>query len=85
MDYSPEILLMPHNYLEWKPKIILLLKSRGLYKITMAMEVKPNYVDEKNNFLNRQDMAIRSIGMSISPELFHQVYKDSQGLTPNEL
>jgi hypothetical protein len=51
----------------------------------MAMEVEPDSVDEKNDFLNRQDMAIGSIGMSVSPELFHQVYKESQGSTPNEL
>jgi hypothetical protein len=29
----------------------------------MAMEVEPDSVDEKNDFLNRQDMAIGSIGM----------------------
>jgi hypothetical protein len=51
----------------------------------MEMEVEPDSVDEKNDFLNRQDMAIGSIGMSISPKLFHQVYEESQGLTPNEL
>jgi hypothetical protein len=51
----------------------------------MEMEVEPDYVDEKNDFLNRQDMAIGSIGMLVSPELFHQVYEESQGLTPNEL
>jgi hypothetical protein len=85
MDYSPKILLTPHNYLEWKPKILLHLRCKGLYQITMAMEVDPNSVDEKNDFLNRQDMAIGSICMSVSPELFHQVYEESQGLTPNEL
>jgi hypothetical protein len=35
----------------------------------MAMEVEPNSVDEKNEFLNRQDMAIGSISMSVSPKL----------------
>jgi hypothetical protein len=85
MDYSPEILLTPHNYLEWKPKILLHLRCRGLYQITMAMEVEPDSSDEKNDFLNRQDMAIGNIGMSVSPELFHQVYEESQGLNPNEL
>ena len=49
------------------------------------MEVEPNSVDEKNDFLNRQDMAIGSIGMSVSLELFHQVYEESQGSTSNEL
>ena len=30
-------------------------------------------------------MSIGSIVMSVSPKLFHQVYEESQGLTPNEL
>jgi hypothetical protein len=51
----------------------------------MAMEVELDSADEKNDFLNRQDMAIGSINMSVSPELFHQVYEESQGSTPNEL
>jgi hypothetical protein len=66
-------------------KNLLHLRCRGLYQITMEMEVEPDSVDEKNDFLNRQDMAIGSICMSVSPELFHQVYEESQGLTPNEL
>jgi hypothetical protein len=41
----------------------------------MAMEVESDSVNAKNDFLNRQDMAIGSIDMSISPELFHQVYE----------
>jgi hypothetical protein len=85
MDYSPEILLTPHNYLEWKPKILLMLRCRGLYQITMAMEVEPDSVDEKNDFLNRQDMAIGCILYFISPEILHQVYDDSQEFTPNDL
>jgi hypothetical protein len=51
----------------------------------MAMEVEPDFVDEKNDFLNRQDMAIGSIAMFVSPKLFHQVYEESQGSTRNEL
>jgi hypothetical protein len=75
MDYSPEILLTPRNYLEWKTKKFLLLRCEGLYQITMAMEVESDSVNEKNDFLNRQDMVIGSIDMSISPEFFHQVYE----------
>jgi hypothetical protein len=85
MDYSLEIILTPHNYLEWKPKIVLLLRCRGLYQITMAMEVESDSTDEKNNFLNRQDMAIGWILLFISSEILHQVYDDSQKFTPNEL
>jgi hypothetical protein len=85
MFYSPTIFLTPHNYLEWKPKIILQLRCRGLYQITMAIEVEPDSANEKNDFLNRQDMAIGCICMSVSPELFHQVYEESQESNPNEL
>jgi hypothetical protein len=67
MFYSPIILLMPHNYLEWKTKILLLLRSKGLYQITMVMEVEPDSANEKNDFLNKQDMAIGFIFLSISP------------------
>jgi hypothetical protein len=52
MDYSSTILLTLHNYLEWKTKILLQLRCRGLYQITMAMEVKPDSYDEKNDFLD---------------------------------
>jgi hypothetical protein len=85
MFYSSTILLTPRNYLELKPNILLLLISRGLYQITMAMEVEPDFAGEKNDFLNRQDMAIGCICMFVSPELFHQVYDESQKSNPNEL
>ena len=85
MDYSPEILLTPRNYLEWKTKKFLLLRCEGLYQITMAMEVESDSVNEKNDFLNRQDMAIGWILSFISPEILHQVYDDSQEFTPNDL
>jgi hypothetical protein len=58
-----------------RQKKILLLICKGLYQITMAMEVQSDFVNEKNDFLNRQDMAIGSIDVSVSPELFHQVYE----------
>jgi hypothetical protein len=85
MDYSSEMLLMPHNYLEWKEKILLQIRCRGLYQITIEMEVEHDSTDEKNDFLNRQDMAIGCICMFVSPELFHEVYDESQESTPNEL
>jgi hypothetical protein len=51
----------------------------------MAMEVEPDSADEKNDFLNRQDMAIGFIFLSISPEILHQVCDVTQEFTPNEL
>ena len=76
---------MPHKYLEWKPNIPLLLRCRVLYQITMAMEVEPDFANEKNDFLNRQDMAIGFICLSISTEIFHQVCDVTQEFSPNEL
>ena len=49
------------------------------------MEVNPDSVDQKNDFLDRQYMAIGFIFLSISPEILHQVYDDSQESNPNEL
>ena len=49
------------------------------------MEVESDSVDEKNDFLNRQDMAIGFICLSISPEILHQVCDVTQDFTPNEL
>ena len=49
------------------------------------MEVEPHFVDEKNDFLNRKDMAMGCILWSISLENFHQVYDESRDSTPNEL
>jgi hypothetical protein len=51
----------------------------------MAMEVEPDSTDEKNDFLNRQDMAIGCILWFIFPKILHQVYDDSQESSPNEL
>ena len=60
---------------------MLQLRCRGLYQITMEMEVDTDFANEKNDFLNRQDMAIGIIVMCVSPEIFHQVYEESLGLT----
>jgi hypothetical protein len=34
-NLSSIMILTPYNYFEWKPKVILLLQSKGLYGITM--------------------------------------------------
>jgi hypothetical protein len=43
----------------------------------MTMEVDIDSTNEKNDFLNRQDMAIGCIYLFISPEILHQVYDAS--------
>jgi hypothetical protein len=51
----------------------------------MGMEVEAYFVDEKNDLLNRQDMAIGCILYFISREILHQIYDDSQEFTKKDL
>ena len=46
-----------------------LLRSKGLYQITMGMETTPTDDDKKAKWDNRNDEACGLIGMSISPDL----------------
>jgi hypothetical protein len=46
-----------------------LLRSKGLYRITMGKETTPTDVDKKSKWDNRNDEARGLIGMSISPDL----------------
>jgi hypothetical protein len=64
---------------------MLHLRCIGLYQITMTMEVEPDSADEKNDFLNRQDISIGCICLSISSEILHQIDDESRDSTPNEL
>jgi hypothetical protein len=52
MDFPSTNILTPYNYFEWNPKVLLLLKNKGLYQISMGIEVEPNSVDEKAQFIN---------------------------------
>jgi hypothetical protein len=79
MDMPPTLILTPYSYFEWEPKVLLLLKSKGLYWITMGTKAKSNSVVEKAHFLNRLDKAFRLICLSISPKLlFHIEYAPHQ-------
>jgi hypothetical protein len=60
-------------------------KMQRLVPNNYGTKVEPDSIDEKNDFLNRQDMAIGFICLSISPETIHQVYDVSHDSTPNEL
>jgi hypothetical protein len=85
MEFPPSAILTPYNYLEWKPNILLLLRSIGLYQVTMEMEVEIDSTDNKNDFINKQYIAIGCIFWSISPEIIHQVYDGSRDSIPNEV
>ena len=49
-----------------------LLRSKGMYQITLGKEKAPTNVDKKAKWDNRNDESCRLIGISISPDLrFH--------------
>ena len=82
MDSPSSIILIPFNYHEWKSKICTLLCSKGLYRVTLALENEPNVVIEKAKWHNRLDEAYGLLCLSISPDLVFHV----DGLTtPNQV
>ena len=82
MDQSQKIILTPFNFFEWKDEMEILLREKGLYRVTMETEVEPNVAIEKIKWHNRRDEAYGLLCLSISRDLLF--YLD--GLTsPNEV
>ena len=82
MDSSLAMILNTINYHEWKAKIGILLRSKGLYRVSMDLENEPIYVVEKSKWHNRMDGAYGLLCLSISPAIiFHLDYLT----TPNEV
>ncbi|KAH9291034.1 hypothetical protein KI387_044163 [Taxus chinensis] len=82
MEFSASAILTPYNYFYWKPKILLQLRSRGLYRIVMNTEVEPNPAIEKTKYFNRMDEAFGLLCLSISLELLFHV---EACITPNQV
>jgi hypothetical protein len=81
MEFRKEFILTPYNFFAWKEKMIMHLRSRGLYRLTMYAEVEPTSTLEKSKYLNRMDEAFKTICSLISPELLFHI---SSCKTPNE-
>ena len=82
MDQSQKIILTPFNFFEWKVEMEILLRKKGLYKVTMATKLEPNAATEKIKWHNRRDEACGLLCLSISRDLLFHL----DGLTsPNEV
>ena len=82
MDISKIVTLTSFNYYEWKSKIEILLRNKGLYRATMALEIEPNAVVEKARWHNRKDEAYGFLCLSLYLELIFHLH----GLKfPNEV
>ena len=50
----------------------ILLRNKGIYRVSMALEDEPNFVVEKAKWHNRVDEVYGLLCLSISPDLrFH--------------
>ena len=66
------MILTPFNYHEWKAEIDILLHSKELYRVSMALENELDHFVEKDNSHNRLDKSYVFIFLSISHDLlFH--------------
>ena len=80
MDHTSQptkVILTPFNYFEWKTDITLILRSRGLYRVTMGTELELTSVVEKIKYFNKLDEAIGLICLSISMDLLFHVSGDA--------
>jgi hypothetical protein len=69
MDSTSNVLFTNNNYFQWKSHMDDLLRSKGLYQITLGKKKKPIDDDKKVKWANRSDESRGLIGMSISPDL----------------
>ena len=82
MDQSQKIILTPFNLFEWKVEMEILLRVKGLYRVTMETEADPNAAADKIKWYNRRDEAYGLLCLSISRDLLFHL----DGLTsPNEV
>ena len=82
MEQSQKVILTTFNLFEWKAEMEILLREKGLYRVTMATEADPNEATEKIKWHNRRDDAYGILCLSISRDLLFHL----DGLTsPNEV
>jgi len=66
LSQPTKLVLNPINYFKWKTKITLLLRSKGLYRVTMGAETEPTSTAEKIKYFSKLDEEIGLICLSIS-------------------
>ena len=72
MASTSTFLFTSNNYFQWKSHMEDLLRSKGLYRITLGKEKEPTDDNKKFKWANRSDEARGLIRMSISHDLrFH--------------
>ena len=50
---ATQIMLTTFKFFEWKAEMLIQLRSKGLFRVTMGIEVEPNSVVEKAKYFNK--------------------------------
>ena len=66
-------MLTPFNLFDWKAEMVIQLRAKGLYRVTMGTKLEPNSAVEKAKYFNRLDEAFGLLCLSISRELFFHI------------
>ena len=66
-------LLNPFKYFIWKAEMMIHIRSKDLYRVTMGTEVKPNSIVEKLKLFSRIDEAFGILCLIISRDLLFHV------------
>ena len=72
MEHS-NVFLTPFNYFEWNSEMVIQLRSKGLYRVTMGTENEPNSALEKSKYFNRLDEEFMMLCLSILRDLLFHV------------
>ena len=75
-------MLTPFNFFYWKAEMVIQLRAKGLYRVTMGIEVEPNSTVEKAKYFNKLDEAFALLCLSILRELLFHI---GSLTTPNEV
>ena len=72
MDQSQPIILTPFDYFESKARMDILMRSEGLFRVTMETKYDPNAATKKIKWKNRRDEVYGLLCLSNSRDiLFH--------------
>ena len=66
-------MITPFIFFEWKVEMVIQLRAKGLFRVTIGTEVEPNSVVEKAKYFNKLDEAYGLLCLSISREFFFQL------------
>jgi hypothetical protein len=73
MASTSTVLLISNNYFQWKSHMEDLLRSKGLYQITLGKDKAPTDDDKKTKWDNINDEAHGLIEIFISPDLRYHI------------